>query len=87
MADEERVSKEALGTVIIARMLAAERAPANVVAAVTTTDKTDVHWLTADDVVSWGGVMLDKDGTPQGQAETVAKAARPTQIGAPSGLY
>jgi hypothetical protein len=102
MSDDERAATEAVGTVVMARTLADEKAPPAVIAAVTTTDKTDVHWLTSADVVAWGGVMLDKDGTPTqiGPLATAPKAApvelvqaitppaktRPTQVD-PPGLY
>jgi hypothetical protein len=72
------------------------RPPVAAVAAVTTTLAKDVHWLTSADVVAWGGVMLDKDGTPTGvrplatapkaapvelvQAITPRAKTRPTQV-------
>jgi hypothetical protein len=90
-SDETDADKQAgvaaVGTVAMARALSEEKAPAAIVAAVATTESNAMHWLSANDVVSWGGVMLDKDGMPQGQVETVAKAMRPTQIDTPSGLY
>jgi ATP-dependent protease ClpP protease subunit len=63
--DDRNVSDAAAGTLFVARALADERAPPAVVAAVATTTSDDLHWLTAEDVVDWGGVMLDKNGQPQ----------------------
>ena len=45
-----------------------EKAPANLIAAVATTDAKDMHWMVADDAVAWGGVMLDTDGKPMDPA-------------------
>ena len=64
-SNDERVSVEAIGTVTMARALADEKAPPAVVAAVTTTASSDMHWLTADEAAAWGSTVLDKDGNPE----------------------
>jgi hypothetical protein len=64
--DDEKAAIEALATLAMARAIAAEKAPATLVAAITTTSSEDMHWLTAADVTLWGGVVTDEDGMPLG---------------------
>jgi hypothetical protein len=53
------------GTVLMARKLAEESAPPNVVVALTTTSSNDMRWLKYDDAIAWGATILDKNGEPE----------------------
>jgi ATP-dependent protease ClpP protease subunit len=70
----KKASEEATGTLFMARALGEEKAPANVIAAVTMTDSKDMHWMVSADAVAWGAVILDKDGKPMDPAATQAAA-------------
>jgi hypothetical protein len=64
----KKAAEEAAGTLFMARALAAEKAPPNLIAAVSTTGAKDIHWMVADDAVAWGAVMLDEDDKPMDSA-------------------
>jgi hypothetical protein len=51
-------------TLFMAKAIASEGAPATVVAAATTTESADIHWLTYEDVVAWKATVLDETGQP-----------------------
>jgi hypothetical protein len=70
----EKAGEEAAGTLYMARMLSDEKAPANLIAAIATTDAKDMHWMVADDAIAWGGVMLDTDGKPMDPAANAPTA-------------
>jgi hypothetical protein len=71
---DKKASEEAAGTLFMARALGEEKAPPNIIAAVTMTESKDMHWMVAADAVAWGAVMLDKDGKPMDPAATQAVA-------------
>ena len=64
--DDEKAAIEALATLAMARAIAAEKAPATLVAAITTTSAEDMYWLKEADVTLWGGVVTDENGMPLG---------------------
>jgi hypothetical protein len=70
----KKANEEAAGTLYMARALADEKAPATLVAAITTTDAKDMHWMVAADAVAWGAVMLDTDGKPMDPAANAPTA-------------
>jgi ATP-dependent protease ClpP protease subunit len=61
-ADKDAVANAA--TVFMTKAIASEGAPPSVVAAAATTEASDLHWLTYDDVVAWKATVIDEDGAP-----------------------
>jgi hypothetical protein len=50
------------GTILMARILADQKAPATVIATVAVTSGKDMHWLGIADAKAWGAILFDKDG-------------------------
>jgi hypothetical protein len=71
--DDKSIDASAF-TVLMARTLANENAPAQVIAAVATTSARDMHWLDTSDAVAWGAMIIGKDGQQIATATTSANS-------------
>ena len=58
----DKHAAEAEGSMNVIKTLAAEGAPAAVIAAAAVTENDDVHWLKTADIKGWNVTIVDKDG-------------------------